>query len=98
MVTLNNIESIVLDGMCAHYAGKRIKMTGFDPYGYCGRDMHPQREDIGFEGEIVEVIEVDMFAKVTDGQVTIDPVCCFLVEAADGRRLELMSHEIEVLP
>lgn len=96
MVILNHIESVVLDGMCEHYTGKQVKMTGFDPHGYCGRNNHPRREDIGFEGVIVEVVEVDVFAKAVGAKIEIEPVCCFLVEAANGRRLELMSHEVEV--
>lgn len=85
----------ILERMNDVYVGLRATMVGYDPHGYNGRDKHPDNEDIGFAGVILKVVEVDD-TLLGDGYDEDDLPCCLLVQAANGRQLELMTHECDI--
>lgn len=92
--------------------GTQVRLNVVDLYGFCGRDNHPDLEDVGFIGIVVgnfverydaagAVLEVR--ANALGGTELVDDedyelaAVCYKVRASDGRVLELMNHEIEVL-
>lgn len=91
--------------------GARVAVTRVDMYGYWGREHHPKPEDVGFHGVIIGntvnrctlsgfcVIEEDVTpgTKLWGGDDYEDE-CMYTVLAPDGRKLELVNHEIEALP
>ncbi len=89
-----------------HPKGAWIKMTSFDPYGFCGRDRHPHEEDVGFFGQVVKVsVSVcdDEMCLLSHDEDAPDGTelsneysyACYLVRAPSGRLLDLMDHEVE---
>src|SRR5574338_277250 len=91
--------------------GTPVRMSSVDPYGFCGRENHPDEADVGFVG-IVVGNQVDTFSvddSLTETRANVlggtevpreenGPYAfvCYKVRAADGRELDLMDHEIEV--
>ena len=79
--------------------GSKVQLTNVDMSGYWGREFHPKLTDVGFLGVIVDVVvsdedgEVNFTFKDDDESFNV----CYKVRAADGRELQLMEHEIEVL-
>ena len=88
--------------------GTWLKMTSFDPYGFCGRERHPSSSDVGFFGR-VEKVSVSVCddegcllshdEDAPDGTELAGECsyACYLVRAHSGRLLDLMDHEVEVL-
>jgi hypothetical protein len=92
--------------------GAQVRMSSVDEYGFWGRDNHPGPEDVGFVGVVVGN-QVDIFTPEHDVLETRTNVLggfevprednglygfiCYKVRASDGRVLDLMDHEIEVL-
>ncbi len=85
--------------------GTQVRLEHLDKYGYCGRDNHPEEHDVGFVGIVIANVVCD-FGKVrmnvlggTEIVATDEewPDVCYVVQGADGRILDLMEHEIEVL-
>lgn len=92
--------------------GTQVRMSSVDEYGFCGRENHPDEADVGFVG-IVVGNQVDVFNMehcVTETRTNVlggtevprdedGPYAfvCYKVRASDGRELDLMDHEIEVL-
>lgn len=92
--------------------GTQVRLDNVDLYGYLGRDLHPEASDAGFLGTVVANSVVTMDAdgciltvkeNVLGGTELVDDPdystadVCYKVRASDGRELELMQHEIEVL-
>lgn len=90
--------------------GSRVRLETVDPYGFCGRDQHPAEADVGFLGVVVgnhvmyqdedgdDVCRENVLGGVEYAYTDEDWVAvCYKVRAADGRELELMNHEIEVI-
>jgi len=92
--------------------GTQVRLSNVDLYGYCGRDNHPGKDDVGFVGVVVgnfvetydpEGDPINCRANVLGGTEVVDDedyslaAICYKVRASDGRELELMNHEIEVL-
>lgn len=91
--------------------GTPVRMSSIDPYGFCGREKHPGPEDIGFVGLVVGN-HVEVFDNCHSYEVRTNVLggtevpreenglygfVCYKVRASDGRELDLMDHEIEVL-
>jgi hypothetical protein len=92
--------------------GTQVRMSSVDEYGFNGRENHPEATDVGFVG-IVVGNQVDYFNpddSLTDTRTNVlggtevprednGPYAfvCYKVRASDGRELDLMDHEIEVL-
>ena len=93
---MNDFLTDLLADMNTLYAGRTATMVGYDPYGYNGRDKHPAKTDIGFAGVVVKVLDVDD-SLLGDNYDDDDLPCCLLVQAADGRQLELMTHECDIV-
>ena len=90
--------------------GTTVQLVNPDMYGYNGREKHPTRTDVGFLGNVVgnfvefydedgcpadckkNVLGMTEFVTHEAGVVV-----CYVVKAPDGRELELMDHEIEVI-
>lgn len=98
---INNVRTVLA-------YGTPVRLSFVDMFGFCGRELHPQESDVGFLGIIKGVnvsftddegCLVDRAAGVPGG--TLMPrefdFACYTVEAPDGRRLELVDHEIEVM-
>ena len=88
--------------------GTWVKMTSFDPYGFCGRERHPHEDDVGFFGQVerasLSILDEDGRLVSHDedapaGTLVIGEhsYACYLVRAPSGRMLDLMGHEIEVM-
>ncbi len=92
--------------------GTQVRLESVDMFGFCGRDNHPSEDDVGFVGVVVgnfvdlcddEHMLYQSRANVLGGvELPHDPDgdfawICYKVRASDGRELELMEHEIEVL-
>lgn len=92
-----------------HRYGTVVRCTNVDPNGFCGRELHPGPEDVGFLGIVVgNLVEDGCDVKVNAlGGTPIAyvptnpgadcPVVCYYVQDASGRRLMLMDFEIEVV-
>lgn len=84
--------------------------------GYCGREFHPDENDVGFLGVIIENLVMTWGVEDFDPKMNVPPGTEFVsttlehilggevyhdimytVMAPDGRKLELMEHEIEVI-
>lgn len=92
--------------------GTQVRMSSVDPYGFCGREKHPDEGDVGFVGLVVGN-HVEVFDNCHDSHEVRTNVLggtevprdedglygfvCYKVRASDGRELDLMDHEIEVL-
>ena len=57
-------------------------MVRLDRHGYIGRELHPRVEDIGFVGLVIESYD------------DVEEPEMLLVQAPDGRKLELAEHEV----
>lgn len=96
--------------------GSQVRLASVDMYGFCGRDLHPDEDDVDFIGVVVGnsvsfckgLMLLDHKENVLGGTelpyeddlTSEDPLTsdvCYKVRASDGRELELMQHEIEVL-
>lgn len=62
----------------------KIKIGTVDMDGYCGRDLHPEREDAGSIGDLEKMERIY-------GENL------YTVRLEDGRRVELVDHEIEAV-
>lgn len=91
-----------------HPNGSWVKMTGFDPYGFNGRERHPSEADVGFFGQVVKASVTlcdDDFVMLShdedapDGTELVGEMSfvCYLVRAPSGRLLDLMGHEVELM-
>ncbi len=93
--------------------GARVVITNVDTYGYNGRELHPEEEDVGFHGVVIanfvawynsndclyfsqENATPGTFLD-TDNMDGYGDVM-YTVIAPDGRKLEVTTYEIEVLP
>lgn len=84
-------------------AGTVVRVSDVDQYGFCGRERHPHRSDVGLVGRIVLALAMDEAGDemstepgtVVDGDQ--DEWCSYHVVLDDGRILDLMSFEIEVV-
>lgn len=86
--------------------GTPVRLSFVDLYGFCGRELHPCEADVGFLG-VVRGVHVsfsdadgcllDRTEGVPGGTLVPRDLdyACYVVEAPDGRRLELMDHEVE---
>jgi hypothetical protein len=74
--------------------GDTLWMTSYDPYGYNGREYHPDQSDVGLLGEVVRVDhhkEADFYLEPGD----CDYVCyTVLTYEKEPRFLEWMDHEV----
>ena len=88
--------------------GTWVKMTSFDPYGFCGRERHPNEDDVGFLGQVERtslsildeegcLVSHDEDAPAGTLVTSEHSYACYLVRAPSGRMLDLMGHEIEVV-
>lgn len=88
--------------------GAQVQLARVDEYGFCGRENHPERKDVGFVGFVTRFIELgdDEGAVYYDEQseqifhgMTLWPgeYVVYEVRSPDGRTLWLCDHEIEVL-
>ena len=68
--------------------GSKARVIDVDGFGFQGREFHPLRADIGFEGIVVCILEE---SEPNDGEWA-----CYRVCGADGRVLDLMSFEFTV--
>jgi hypothetical protein len=83
--------------------GDTVTMTSFDPYGFCGRELHPEESDLGCVGKVLsiekfnddEVWEVES-APVGDA-AEADALLTVAVESFEVRFLELMDFEVNSL-
>jgi hypothetical protein len=72
----------------------RIRVRRVDMDGYCGRDLHPDRSDEGACGT------VEKFETITDeffGGPEPDSFAVLTVRLDDGRLLEFIDHEVDVI-
>lgn len=98
--------------------GARVRLSSVDTNGYCGRDHHPDVNDIGFLGVITEnvVWRSNGCLMLQDTQENVTPgtelrqddtygedddsvmdEAMYTVIAPDGRKLECMWFELEVI-
>lgn len=76
--------------------GESVKLVSLDKYGFNGRDFHPTTKDVGFTGVIVHR---DVEEPHTDEEADEGLILCYRVcRPEDGKVLDLMSHEVEVVP
>jgi len=83
--------------------GTQVQLTTVDYEGFCGRDLHPSADDIGFIGFITDVQECgDVFDDICfdpkpGSTIGEDDYVIYEVTSPDGRRLDLVDYEFEVL-
>lgn len=84
--------------------GTRVRMTSYDGDGMLGRELHPAKTDIGFTGVIyanyvggIEDVSTDSSNVAPGTELTEDQYVTYWVVSPEGKRLELMSYEIEVV-
>ncbi len=99
--TANNVRTVLS-------FGTPVRLSFLDLYGFNGRDLHPSVNDVGFLGRVVradvDVVDDDLYAldrieHAVGGTVVHGDMSyvCYLVRAPDGRELQLIDHEIEVM-
>ena len=88
----------------------KLLITNVDMYGYCGREHHPEKTDKGLtviplkmetnhmsmDSDWQEIFDGDE-VNVKLAQDTECHVVCWICITEDGRLLELMDHEVEVV-
>jgi len=88
--------------------GTPVRLTWVDMMGFCGRELHPKESDVGFlgivKGASVTITDADGCVDdrrggVPGGTLMLRDMdyACYTVEAPDGRVLELIDHEVEVM-
>jgi hypothetical protein len=90
--------------------GSTLRVVAVDPYGFNGRDHHPKASDVGVQAVVrsVQVEPHDANGDVLDegpacaarrasGQLIECDYACYTVVAPDGRTLELIDHEVELV-
>lgn len=80
--------------------GDRVHLLTIDKFGFNGREFHPTAEDLkaDFTG-IVVAVHREEEAYGEDPIPPEDEIFCYRVcRPSDGRMLELMEHELELLP
>lgn len=88
--------------------GTPVRLSFPDIYGFNGRDLPPSVHDLGFLGRIVradvDVVDDDLYAvgrieHAVGGTPVLgeESYVCYLVRGPDGRELQLIDHEIEVM-
>lgn len=78
----------------------RVKVRTVDLDGFLGRDRHPHPEDVGQEGWVTNLEATpDEDADVIDEhpEPLRSLVQCFYVALDNGRKVQLMGHEIELV-
>lgn len=75
--------------------GEKVRLVSVDKYGFNGRDFHPTTKDVGFVGVVVqnELVEPHTDEEAAEGILIAYRVC----RPDDGKVLDLMSHEVEVV-
>jgi hypothetical protein len=73
--------------------GTLVRMTSFDGYGFTGRDLHPSKEDVGFVGRIIAILEVSIAE--TDEESSY--ACVRVKSAVNGQTLDLIDSELTVI-
>lgn len=74
------------------YIGRPHIVSGVDMYGFCGRDLHPERSDVGKVGIPIEIIENAVY----DNDPSMNYIV-FRVQMNDGRLLDLLDFEMKSL-
>jgi hypothetical protein len=90
--------------------GSTVRVVAVDPYGFNGRDHHPKASDVGVQAVVrsVHVAPHDASGDALDegpacaarrasGQLIECDYACYTVVAPDGRTLELIDHEVELV-
>ena len=76
--------------------GQKVRITNVDMYGLNGRDLHPQRSDVGRCGVVVKA-EREFFDEEPDLPPEENHLDLFTIRMADNpdEQLEMASYEIE---
>ena len=73
----------------SEYIGKPYVITNVDKWGFCCRELHPIKSDVGLVGIPVELIDFDESDELG--------FAIFRVQMKDGQFLELVDYEMEKL-
>jgi len=87
-----NLETEVIE------YGARVRLVRVDSYGFNGRDLHPTKNDIGFEGVVVSNDTESAHHVLPGKELDSGDFVCYTVMNEHGRRLELMNFELERVP
>jgi len=74
------------------YIGKPHVVTKVNMHGFTGRDLHPERSDVGKIGIPVEVIEEAIY----DNDPSMNYIV-FRLQMNDGRMLDFIDFELKSL-
>ena len=75
------------------WVGRAVVVTGVDLWGFQGRDRHPEKSDIGWVGVVTEVLELGDFEDYLNDAW----YCVLAVQFPDGRMLEFIDFELDVI-
>lgn len=89
------------------HIGTQVQLSWFDPFGFCGRDMHPSQGDVGFLGIVTGILEVGGWTGEFPGPGAPGDVlreddefreyAVYEVRDPGGRTLHLVDHELTIL-
>jgi hypothetical protein len=71
--------------------GDTVWMTSLDEYGFCGREYHPERADLGLTAEVISVHTHEDINE--DGDCSYTVLKC-LTHGNEPKFLELMDFEV----
>ncbi len=74
--------------------GATVWMTSLDEDGFCGREYHPNRSDLGVTAEVVGIDFITFDAQDDGGQLAI--LKCLTFEP-EPKFLEFVEYEVTVL-
>jgi hypothetical protein len=75
------------------WVGRAVVVTGVDLWGFTGRERHPEKSDIGQVGVVTDVLEIGDFEDYLNDAW----YCALVVQFSNGRVLELIDHELDVI-
>jgi len=73
------------------WVGRIVLVTNVDEDGFQGRERHPEKSDIGQVGAVIDLIEVS-----EDYSADLE-YCVLLVQLPNGRLLEFIDFELDVI-
>jgi hypothetical protein len=93
--------------------GFKLRIVNVDMNGYCGRDYHPEKTDNGLVVTPLQMNAYWMNPETGESTLLVDGGMCsndfmakdidnhevvWITVADDGRTLELIGHEVELVP
>lgn len=75
------------------WVGRAVVVTGVDLWSFQGRERHPEKSDIGQVGVVTDVLELGSFEDYLNDAW----YCVLLVQLPNGRMLEFIDFELDVI-